>query len=266
MASVTSADGTAIDYEIHGAGALLIFVPGALQHRAVDPQSPRLTAMLADSFRAVIYDRRGRGKSEMGGPYAVAREIEDIEALIDAEGGPAMLFGLSSGAVLALEAAAALQGKVTKVIAYEPPIDMSQSRADALAELEVMEKFKSAGDGAGALETFMRGVGASDDDIAGLRASPFGDGFAAAGQTLAHDYRIMFEGTKDMKTGWQALGQPVLIVDGDKSWDFMNAGANAAASALPNAARQTLPGQTHEVAPEAIAPVIRRFFSQETAR
>ena len=61
MASVTSADGTAIDYEIHGAGALLIFVPGALQHRAVDPQSPRLTAMLADSFRAVIYDRRGRG-------------------------------------------------------------------------------------------------------------------------------------------------------------------------------------------------------------
>ena len=66
--------------------------------------------MLADSFRAVIYDRRGRGQSEKGGPYAVAREIEDIEALIDAEGGPAMLFGLSSGAVLALEAAAALQG------------------------------------------------------------------------------------------------------------------------------------------------------------
>lgn len=265
MASVTSADGTAIAYETHGAGPLIIFVPGALQHRAVDPQSPRLAGMLADSFRSVIYDRRGRGESAEGGAYAVAREIEDIAALIDAEGGPALLFGLSSGAVLALEAAAALQDKVASVLAYEPPIDMSRARDKALAELEVMENYKSAGDGAGALETFMRGVGASDDDIAGLRASPFGDGFAAAGTTLAHDYRIMFEATEDMKRRWQAVRQPVLIVDGDQSWDFMHAGADAAASALPDAQRETLAGQTHEVAPEAIAPVLKRFFAKGSA-
>lgn len=265
MATVTSAEGTAIDYETHGDGPLLIFVPGALQHRAVDPQSPRLAAMLADSFKSVIYDRRGRGKSEKGGPYAVAREIEDIAALIAAEGGPARLFGLSSGAVLALEAAAALNDQVAMVIGYEPPIDTSHSRANALAELEIMENYKSADDGAGALETFMRGVGASDENIAGLRASPFGNGFVAAGKTLAHDYRILFEATEDIRTRWQGLGQPVLIVDGDQSWDFMHAGADAVAAALPNARRETLAGQTHEVAPEAIAPVIERFLTKGRA-
>lgn len=260
MASVTSADGTVIGYETHGSGPLLIFVPGALQHRAVDPESPRLAAMLASGFKSVIYDRRGRGESAKGGSYAVAREIEDIEALIDAEGGPAMLFGLSSGAILALEAAAGISAKISMVLGYEPPIDTAQSRAEGLAELEAMETYKSAQDGAGALETFMRSVGASDDDVAGLRASPFGEGFAAAGTTLAHDYRIMFEATQDMTTRWQAVHQPVLIVDGAQSWDFMHAGADATASALPNARRETLDGQTHEVAPEAIAPVIERFF------
>ncbi|WP_196260417.1 alpha/beta fold hydrolase [Pelagibacterium limicola] len=112
MPHVTSADGTTIGYETHGSGPTLILVSGATQYRAVDEASPRLAALLADAYTVVLYDRRGRGESGNTKPYAVAREIEDIEALIDVVGAPAVLAGGSSGAVLAIEAAAALAGKV----------------------------------------------------------------------------------------------------------------------------------------------------------
>ena len=262
MPTVTSADGTSIGYETHGSGPLVIFVAGATQYRGVDQESPKLANRLADRFTTIIYDRRGRGESGNTEPYVPMREIEDIEALIDAQGGTAMLYGLSSGAVLALEAAAALPRKVAKVICYEPPVNEGQSRDEAFADLAEMEAFKSRSDGAGALETFMRSVGASDDDVAGFKASPAWAGFAAAGTTIAHDFRVMAEATKgDMVARWRGLSQPVLVVNGDKSWDFMAPGADATAAALPNGTRKTLAGQGHDPAPEIIAPVIADFFS-----
>lgn len=267
MAVAISKDGTAIDYQTFGSGPLVIFVAGALQHRAVDPESPKIAALLADSFTSLLYDRRGRGESANTEPYAIDREIEDIEALIDAIGGPAMLYGLSSGAVLALEAASALTGKVVRVVGYEPPIDINRSKDDALAELAMMEGFKSAHDGAGALAAFMASLGASETDVAQFRAGPQWAGFASAGTTLAHDYRIVTAATTgDMGARWRALTQPVLIVDGAQSWPMMAKGADDVAAALFDAQRQTLAGQTHEVTAEAIAPVLRVFFSKGKGR
>lgn len=224
--------------------------------------TPKLANRLADRFTVLIYDRRGRGESGNTEPYAPMREIEDIEALIDASGGTAMLYGMSSGAVLALEAAAALPGKITRVLCYEPPINGAQSREEAFADLARMEAFKSRGDGAGAMEAFMASVGTPPEQIEGFKASPVWAGFAAVGTTIAHDFRIMAEATKgDMASRWRGITQPVLVVNGDQSFAFMEAGADAAAAALPNATRKTLPGQGHGPDAAIIAPLMARFFA-----
>ena len=114
--TVTSRDGTTIAYDQTGSGPALILVTGALGNRF----GPDLVAPLSQHFTVIDYSRRGRGDSGDTPPYAVAREIEDIEALIDAVGGTANLYGISSGAVLALEAAARGVG-VEKMVLFEPP-------------------------------------------------------------------------------------------------------------------------------------------------
>src|SRR5690606_19712949 len=106
----------------------VILVAGATQYRLVDQKvTPRLIAQLAENFTVINYDRRGRGESSDKWPYAVAREVEDIEAVMEVVGGQAYLFGMSSGAVLALEAAAAMPRKVLGAALYEPPIDVKKS-------------------------------------------------------------------------------------------------------------------------------------------
>src|SRR5579871_6431512 len=119
MPTVTSRDGTTIAYEQSGAGPALILVDGAMCYRAFGPMRG-LAALLAPHFTVFAYDRRGRGESGDTAPYAVEREVEDIEALIDAAGGTAGVYGISSGAFLALEAARRLPGRVTRLALYEP--------------------------------------------------------------------------------------------------------------------------------------------------
>ncbi|MCD7058555.1 alpha/beta fold hydrolase [Pelagibacterium xiamenense] len=262
MPTVTSKDGTPIGYETYGSGPAIVVVAGATQYRAVDQASPELAKRLADAgFTVALFDRRGRGESGDTRPYAVMREVEDIEAVIDALGGKASLYGMSSGAVLATEAAAALGAKVERLVCYEPPIDESQSREQAFAELAEMEALQARGDGAGAMETFMSAVGMPEEQLAGFKASPAWPAFAAVGGTIAHDYRVMAEATKgDMNARWAGVTQPALVVNGDASFDFMAAGADRAAAALPNATRKTLAGQGHGPDVDAIAPVLVQFL------
>src|SRR5512145_2427876 len=105
MEKVTSKDGTPIAFERSGSGPALILVDGALCSRAFGPM-PKLAPLLAQHFTVFMYDRRGRGESGDTKPYAKEREVEDIAALIDAASGSAFVLGLSSGAALALDAAA----------------------------------------------------------------------------------------------------------------------------------------------------------------
>jgi pimeloyl-ACP methyl ester carboxylesterase len=84
MPIVTSKDGTTIGYDRKGYGPAIILVAGATQYRAIDPNTPLMADQLAERFTVVNYDRRGRGESTDTTPYAVAREIEDIAALVDA--------------------------------------------------------------------------------------------------------------------------------------------------------------------------------------
>ena len=120
MLLAESADGTKIAYDRQGSGPPLIVVDGALCTRSANSK-PDLAARLAPAFTVYSYDRRGRGDSGDTKPYAVEREIEDIAALIERAGGPACLYGHSSGASLALEAAAELGDRVAGLAMYDAP-------------------------------------------------------------------------------------------------------------------------------------------------
>lgn len=124
MQTVTSQDGTSIAFDQCGQGPTVILVDGALQYRAFDQGMMDLAERLAPHFTVIHYDRRGRGNSTDTQPYAVAREVEDIEALIDYAGGSACLYGISSGAALAIDWAAVASEGDANVPKYQGLIQL----------------------------------------------------------------------------------------------------------------------------------------------
>src|SRR5438105_7936438 len=115
MQKVTSKDGTKIAFDKVGSGPAVILVNGALAYRAFNPSMAQLAELLGKHFTVYNYDRRGRGDSDDTQPFAKEREIEDLQALIEDAGGKAMIFGISSGSVVSLDAAAATPGITTVV-------------------------------------------------------------------------------------------------------------------------------------------------------
>jgi pimeloyl-ACP methyl ester carboxylesterase len=264
MHTVTSKDSTAIAYETMGDGPPLIFVHGAMQYRGIDPLTPQLAALLAHSFTVVQYDRRGRGQSGDTLPYAVQREIEDLAAVIEDIGGHASLLGMSSGSVLAIEAAA--NGlPIDKIAAYEPPFVVDDSRPGLPDDyVETLDGFIAQGKRGEAVEYFMTvAVGMPADQVDGMKASPFWSVMEGVAHTIAYDGRIMFGAFVDKELPverWSAVTMPVLVLDGDASFAFTKAAADAVANALPNASRETLAGQTHGADPAVITPVLKSFL------
>lgn len=263
MPKVTSKDGTSIDYDRQGRGPAIILIGGATQFRAMDPSTAAMADMLAKRFTVINYDRRGRGQSTETPPYAVAREIEDIAALIEAAGGRASLYGMSSGAVLAIEAASVLNGWVDKVAAYEPPFNVEQTAAEAWGHVRAVQVYAEKGDGGGAAAEFMAQVGMQPEAIEGMKQSPVWPAFASVGHTISYDLRIIAEATADgLPERWHKASMPVLVINGGASYDFMGPGADAVAAKLPNAQRRTLAGQGHDVDPKVLAPVLEEFFAR----
>lgn len=127
MEKVMSKDGTMIAVEKTGSGPALVLVDGAFVHRAIDQFPASLAELLAPRFTVAHYERRGRGESGDTTPYAVEREIEDLAAVVEAAGGSASVLGMSSGAVLALEAA--VRGvAIERLLMWEPPFVVDDSR------------------------------------------------------------------------------------------------------------------------------------------
>jgi pimeloyl-ACP methyl ester carboxylesterase len=257
MATVTSRDGTIIGYDRTGEGPALIVVCGATQFRGSDPNLANLADLLSDRFAVVTYDRRGRGESTDTLPYAVEREIEDIAALVAAAGGRAALLGYSSAAAAGLP----LDG----VIAYGPPFVLPSSNFPPMAPdyVEALDRFTAAGDRGGAAAHFMRSVGMPDEAIEGMKATPFWAVMESIAPTIAYDGRVMMGAYYDAGSfpeRWQRITAPVLVANGDASFPFMPAAAEAVAAALPNAKRRVLAGQGHGPAPEILAPVIAAFL------
>ena len=277
MPTVQSKDGTSISYTQSGAGPAVILVSGALGYRA-NGAGAQLARRLSHRFTVIDYDRRGRGESGDTPPYAVEREVEDIEALVDAVGGTASLYGMSSGAVLALEAASRLPDKVTKLAMYEPPLIVDDSRPPVRADyVEALNAAVAAGQPGRAVEIFMvDAVGIPAEFVAQMRNAPpmpAADGemtppawsdMESVAHTLAYDGAIMgdrMSGKPLQGDHWKTATMPVLVIDGGDSDTFMHTGADALAALLPNAQRRTLAGQTHAVSPDALAPVLESFFA-----
>lgn len=264
MATVTSKDGTTIDYEKSGSGPAIVLVYGASGTRAY-PSWTDLANALAANFTVYNYDRRGRVRSGDTAPYAVQREVEDIEALIDDAGGTAFLYGVSSGAVLALEAASNLPDKVTRLAMYEPPFIVDDSHPPLPTDyVERLDAAIAASDRSKALEIFFTdALGVPAEYVAGMKAEPWWAETEAVAHTIAYDGRIM--GTtmsgKPLPEGkWASATMPTLVMAGGNSEPFFHSGAAAIATGLPSARHETLAGQDHDVKATVLAPVLGTFF------
>lgn len=225
----------------------------------------KLAGILAPRYTVAHYERRGRGDSGDTPPYAVEREIEDLQAVIDAVDGPACVLGLSSGAVLALEAAA--HGvSIEKLALYEPPFIIDDSRPP-LPENYVahLGELVAAGRRGDAIEyALTKAVGLPAEMVQAMRTEPFFAAMEAVAHTVAYDGAIM----ADTMTGkplplerWTSVSIPTLVIVGENSDEFWQNGTRALAEGLPAGLHRTLAGQSHEVAPDALAPLMDEFFA-----
>jgi pimeloyl-ACP methyl ester carboxylesterase len=217
-----------------------------------------LAEQLSSDFTVVLYDRRGRGASGNTLPWSAEREVEDLAALIDAVGGSACLYGMSSGGALVLNTAVELRSRVTPLVLFEPPYTGPDGRDDALAYTAELGGLLEEGRRGDAAELFMRRVGVPAEAIAGMRQSPWWAATEAIAPTLAYDDALMGDGTLPGDL-LDRVSQPTLVVDGGQV-PFMSAAAQQLAAALSAGQHRSLGNQGHDVAPEVIAPVIREFL------
>jgi len=220
-----------------------------------------LAKVLEPHFTVYTYDRRGRGDSGDTQPYAVEREVEDIGALIQEAGGSAFVYGTSSGAVLAVHAAKHLRG-IKKLALYEPPLSLGENRQQVSVDYTAnLTSLLTAGRGGDAVALFMTMVGTPTEAIEGMRHAPMWSGLEAIAPTLAYDNAILGDGSVPTEPA-SAITVSTLVMDGGASPPFMHEAAQALTQAIANARHHRLEGQTHNVAPEALAPVLVQFFNE----
>jgi pimeloyl-ACP methyl ester carboxylesterase len=269
MQTVTSKDGTRIAYDKLGHGPAVILVTGATGTRAGWGQRPALEDLLAEHFTVFNYDRRGRGDSGDTQPFALEREIEDIEALINEAGGQAYVYGISSGGSLVLETALKLgPEKVRGIAVYEAPYDDTPEGLKAFDEYyKNLQAALKADDRERAIRLFMQLVGVPEQMIEGMKQSPMWPGMLSIAPTLAYDAEAMggSEGRRVPVERVKGIKVPAIIMDGEASagpMPFMADTANKLGAAIPGAKRKTLPGQTHAVEAKVLAPALIQFFSE----
>jgi len=255
---VESRDGTVIAYEKSGHGPAVVILGGVLGDRS---QQAPVADLLAKEFTVFNFDRRGHGESEDKPPYAVEREIEDMDAILDAAGGSAFVYGTSGPGVLALHAASAAPGaKMQRLAIWEPPFIVDSSRpkvrSDYKAELESRLAQARRGD---IVELFFTdAVGMPAEFVAQMRQAPWWAAQEAMAHTTIYDATLM--GDYSLPRAKVArVKVPTLVLDGGQS-PWLTASADAVAAALANGQRRTLVGQQHNVEPAAIAPALIEFF------
>jgi pimeloyl-ACP methyl ester carboxylesterase len=255
--TVVSQDGTAIAFDRAGDGPPVILVNAGPTDRTANAP---LAGLLAPHFTVLNYDRRGRGDSGDTAPYAVDREYEDLEAIIDEAGGSADVFGSSGGGILALEAAA--RGlAIAKLAVWEPPYILDGTRPPVPADYrQQLDELLAAGRRGDMVELFLtQAVGMPAEFVAPARQSPFWPSMEAVADALIYDAMIV--GDFSLPTARvAAIKVPTLVIDGGQT-PWLSATAQAVAAALPDAQRRTLEGQPHNVDATALAPALTGFFS-----
>jgi pimeloyl-ACP methyl ester carboxylesterase len=262
--TVRSRDGTSIAYDSAGDGPALLLVGGAFSYRRYKSWV-QLAELLAPRFTVISYDRRGRGDSGDADEYAVKREIEDLDALVQATGGSAHVFGMSSGGVLALRAAAA-GVPIERAVVYQPPFSVDASGHLPPPDFaERLDELVASGRRGATVGYFMReGMGAPRVLVGVLRvARPIWRNLEAVAHTLPYDLAVMDGDVAGKPLGrepWASIATPALVVDGGKSPASLRKAADALAEQMPNAERRTLDGQSHNLSMKALAPVLEEFL------
>ena len=266
METVASKDGTRIAFERVGQGPPLVLVDGAMCRRAFGPMGP-LAKLLAPGFTVATYDRRGRGDSGDTPPYAVEREVEDLAAVVDALGGPAFVYGTSSGAALAMRAVAT-GVRARKLALFEPPYAMDPSASPLLPTYRArIDALLAAGRRGDAIALFMKVVGTPGFVIFMLKLFPnVWPKLKAVAHTLPYDFAQLGDRPghplpREILELMGAVRCPTLAIVGGKSPDWMRRAVETTASAIPGAKLHTVPGQNHAIAAKAIAPVLSEFFA-----
>lgn len=258
---VTSADGTSIVFDRSGAGPMIILVHGAFTGRT-HPLLRDVAAALAPWFTVVNYDRRGRGDSGDTQPYAVERELEDLAALLEMADGPVMVFGGSSGAGLALRAAAGNRA-ISKLAVWEPPYHIDDSAPRLPRDFAVrLEALVREGRRTAAVELFMmEAAEATEEAVAAMRAQPSWPQAEAVAHTLAYEAAVMGPGNALPASRLAAITQPTLVLTGGNSPAWITNAGRATAGAIPAATHRVLESQTHNVSAKALAPELLEFFT-----
>jgi pimeloyl-ACP methyl ester carboxylesterase len=264
MNTVVSKDGTTIAYDRRGNGPALVLVDGALCSRAQGPM-PAVAEALADRFTVYNYDRRGRGDSTDTQPYSVQKEVDDLAALCKAAGGKPFVFGQSSGAALALEAAAS-GVPMAALFAYEPPYTQADpaDKTDAAGFEPTLKAHIARGERSAAVAYFMRTVGVPAFAVRIMRLLPMWKVMTGVAHTLPYDAAVM----AGFKVPTQRLAQvkvPTVLAAGEKTTPSLKAAALAASKAVPGAQHRIVAKSTHGVKPAAIAPVLVESFRDLSA-
>jgi pimeloyl-ACP methyl ester carboxylesterase len=245
-----------IAFDKVGEGPPVILVLGAFNTRAVGAP---LAAALAAKHTVINYDRRGRGDSGDSAPYAVEREIEDLDTLVQRAGGAASVFGFSSGAALAL-AAAAHGLAITRLALFDLPLTVNPpaNPVDHAAALDALVRAGRRGD---AVEYFQhRMVGLPEPVVAQLRHAPFRPALEAMAHTLVYEATILGDGHLPLEQA-RAVRAPTLAIAAGAAQPFMRETAEALARAVPDGRALVLEGATHDLVPEVLAPPLLRFYS-----
>jgi pimeloyl-ACP methyl ester carboxylesterase len=253
-----SRDGTTIAYDVAGSGPPLIYITGASCFRRFLPVAQDAKAF-ASAFTVYNYDRRGRGDSGDTAPWSVEREVEDIEALIDAAGGRANLYGHSSGAVLALEAALRLGDKVQQVVLYDASYAHDAAEQVSYGQLsQQVHRLLEEGRNAAAVKGFLGGIGMPRAFVTLLPLFPGWRTMKALAPTLAYDIAL----TRDLPPVGRAaaVAVPTAVLVGQKSPASLHAVARQLAAAIPAARFAEIPGQDHMVSAKVLLPRLVEFL------
>lgn len=256
MKTTHSKDGTKLAYNMTGKGPALIYITGATCHREFNPVLYD-ASVFSEEFTVYNYDRRGRGDSGNTLPYAVEREIEDIEAMIAAAGGRAFLYGHSSGAILALKAAMTLGDKVSKLVMYDAAYCHNEAYLEEFKTLSRgLYQLLENGKNEAAITGFLEGIGIPGEAFESL--FPDWPTMVALAPTLAYDTTLAssLAPVKEVAT----LTTPTQIIVGEKSPESIQEVAKQLNAAIPNVTYTMLKGQDHMPAAEVVLSVLTRFL------
>lgn len=264
MKLVGSADGTPIAWFRAGRGApVVVIVTGALNDHTA---GAALARQLSAHHTVIGYDRRGRGGSGDSPRYTIAREVEDLRAVLARAGGEAAVFGYSSGSVLALQAA--VDGApVSHLILYEPPFELDDPDGNGPPDLpERLSGLIGQGRPGDAVALFLTlGVGMPDRLVAMVRRSAAWPRLEAIAASTVYD-AVITTRVRVPTTRMRALAVPTLVLNGAGTWPRLRRSAHRLARILAADHHELPDGRNHEIPPVSTAAAVRRYLAVAVAR